>query len=377
MILTISFMVLIGAIIGGMTNHFAIKMLFRPYNAKYIFGKRVPFTPGIIPKRRDELSVQLGDMVVKHLVTPEGIRGKLEEEEFKEKIKDWSKEEGKKILKSEKTLEEIIKQYAKIEDIESVLKDKVKEVIKKTYNNLVNEKGKQSLSTILPDNVHEIIESKIPMITNEITQKAIDYLNTFQGEQRLEAIMEQVLEERKMIKGFVNMFVGNEQLVDKVKTEIINIIKQKTTQDSLNDLLSHEWQKIKNKKISEYLKEFNQDEILRTIEEKALDRIPINSWLNKTINNWTKPYQQKAIEKWVPESVDKIGNVLIKKIDDILVQFDISNIVKKQVESFPVERLENLILGIVKKEFKMITYFGALLGGIIGLMQGMLIMFIG
>lgn len=69
-------MIAVGALIGAVTNHFAIKMLFRPYKAVYIFGKRVPFTPGLIPKRRDELARQMGQMVTGHLLTTEGIKKK-------------------------------------------------------------------------------------------------------------------------------------------------------------------------------------------------------------------------------------------------------------------------------------------------------------
>lgn len=44
-------MISIGALIGGVTNLLAIRMLFRPYDAKY-FGKwRIPFTPCLIPKQ--------------------------------------------------------------------------------------------------------------------------------------------------------------------------------------------------------------------------------------------------------------------------------------------------------------------------------------
>ena len=35
-----------------------------------------------------------------------------------------------------------------------------------------------------------------------------------------------------------------------------------------------------------------------------------------------------------------------------------------------MERLEDLVLGISRKEFKMITVLGAFLGGLIGLIQG-------
>ena len=61
---------------------FSDKMLFRPHRPIYIGKFQVPFTPGLIPKRRDELAVQLGKMVVEHLLTPEGIGKKLTNEEF-------------------------------------------------------------------------------------------------------------------------------------------------------------------------------------------------------------------------------------------------------------------------------------------------------
>lgn len=54
-ILVVLFMIVIGAVIGGVTNMIAVKMLFHPFKAYYIFGKRVPFTPGLIPKEEEKL----------------------------------------------------------------------------------------------------------------------------------------------------------------------------------------------------------------------------------------------------------------------------------------------------------------------------------
>ena len=44
---------LVGGVIGYVTNAIAIRMLFRPHTAKYIMGRRVPFTPASFPKRKD------------------------------------------------------------------------------------------------------------------------------------------------------------------------------------------------------------------------------------------------------------------------------------------------------------------------------------
>ena len=55
--------VIIGGIIGYITNYIAIRMLFQPYEAKYIGKWHVPFTPGIIPRRKDAFAEALGQAV--------------------------------------------------------------------------------------------------------------------------------------------------------------------------------------------------------------------------------------------------------------------------------------------------------------------------
>jgi uncharacterized membrane-anchored protein YjiN (DUF445 family) len=55
---------LIGGLIGWVTNYVAIRMLFRPTRAVYAGRWRVPFTPGVIPRRKDEIAQLLGDAVV-------------------------------------------------------------------------------------------------------------------------------------------------------------------------------------------------------------------------------------------------------------------------------------------------------------------------
>jgi uncharacterized membrane protein YheB (UPF0754 family) len=55
---------LIGGVIGYITNYIAIKMLFRPRTAVYIGKLRLPFTPGVVPRRKDELADILGNAIV-------------------------------------------------------------------------------------------------------------------------------------------------------------------------------------------------------------------------------------------------------------------------------------------------------------------------
>ena len=47
---------LIGGAIGWLTNAIAIWMLFHPYREYRVFGLKLPFTPGLIPSRINELA---------------------------------------------------------------------------------------------------------------------------------------------------------------------------------------------------------------------------------------------------------------------------------------------------------------------------------
>ncbi len=63
----------IGAAIGYFTNDIAIRMLFRPYKAKYIGRWRIPLTPGVIPRNQARLAQRVADSITGSLLTPEEI----------------------------------------------------------------------------------------------------------------------------------------------------------------------------------------------------------------------------------------------------------------------------------------------------------------
>ncbi len=83
---------LLGAFIGYLTNRVAIRMLFRPLKPWRIFGIRVPMTPGVIPSKRHELAVNIGEMVGEHLLTSKEIGYALEKEKFQNHLYTLIKE---------------------------------------------------------------------------------------------------------------------------------------------------------------------------------------------------------------------------------------------------------------------------------------------
>ena len=77
---------IIGALIGYCTNYIAVKMLFRPYHPIRIGKWTLPFTPGVIPKRKPELAHAVGNAVGKSLLGEDEMLGMLKSDNVKETI---------------------------------------------------------------------------------------------------------------------------------------------------------------------------------------------------------------------------------------------------------------------------------------------------
>jgi len=90
---------LVGALIGYVTNLVAIKMLFRPLHEIRLFGLRLPFTPGILPRERAKLADSIGDMVQRELLTAGVLRERLAKTEVRENIGTAISSYSNKLLK--------------------------------------------------------------------------------------------------------------------------------------------------------------------------------------------------------------------------------------------------------------------------------------
>lgn len=73
----------LGAFIGYSTNWLAIKMIFRPLQPKYLFNVRIPFTPGLIPKSKEEISRKIAITITYHLLNPEKLHRLFDSQDFK------------------------------------------------------------------------------------------------------------------------------------------------------------------------------------------------------------------------------------------------------------------------------------------------------
>lgn len=185
---------LVGALIGYITNYIAVKMLFFPKHEVRIFGHRLPFTPGAIPKGQKRFAKKAGDLIAGTLLTKEDITRHLTQPEFETHLVNrfmeiLQKKVGtlaERIVQSPENLE---KSREKIIDAvsESILKSvkeaDVKQIVAEKGTEMIRKKLDGSLMgafisdhTIegLTAGVGEEIENYINQNGKAVISKAID-----------------------------------------------------------------------------------------------------------------------------------------------------------------------------------------------------------
>jgi uncharacterized membrane protein YheB (UPF0754 family) len=166
------------------------------------------------------------------------------------------------------------------------------------------------------------------------------------------------------------MLLGNVSLADKIQPEIIKFLNNEGTKELLSNLLAKEWDKLKAYKIADVEALIGKERAMDFIKNFVVNRLEMGQLLNQPLSTVIAPYKKTMIHELIPKAVDVLSGLVVEKVDTIIQRLQLEEIVRSQVKTFSVERLEEMILSISKREFKMITYLGALLGGIIGIIQG-------
>ncbi|MFA9457513.1 DUF445 domain-containing protein [Halalkalibacter sp. AB-rgal2] len=372
----IVFMVIIGAIIGGLTNSLAIKMLFRPYTEKWIGRFRVPFTPGVIPKRRHELASQLGKMVVHYLITAEGISKRLMSTTFTDGLTNWLQKEAEKFMNSEQTGEHFLKHQLGLASAYQRLNTQVGKLVEGSYRSYFAKNRYQKLDELLPLSMMEKIETNIPTVTDYLLERGEMYLQSSEGKDQLSVMIDRFLVQKGKIGNMISMFLGNDRLVDKIQPALVKGLQDDETKKVIQRLLHQEWNKWKQKELHELESYLNEEEIVSYVQQAIEKNLPIFHWMKSPIKEWSNQYESTVMDVVIPRAVTVLIGLIASRLEILLEQVHLDDIVKEQVEAFSVERLEDLVLSISRREFKMITYLGAFLGGFIGLLQGFLLFFV-
>ncbi|WP_018924228.1 DUF445 domain-containing protein [Salsuginibacillus kocurii] len=369
-------MILMGAFIGGLTNSLAIKMLFRPYEPIYVKGKQLPLTPGLIPKRRKELAEQMGKIVVEHLLTPEGIKSKLEDPHFKEEVRRWAKDQAKTYFYKEESLNEWLNRYITPIDLSETVKAEIRQKGNQVVSDWVDSHKDKPLREVLPAQVKAQGDQLVEKGADYILWRAQAYMESEDGKARVHQFLSNFLAGRGSVMNFIGSMVGNERLVERVHPEIIRFLKDDTSKEWVSHMLQKEWEQMLNRPAEDMLRGVELEAVMERVWTKLEVEVPLNKWFNAPLKDWAPEYEEVIINKWLPVVIDGLGQYVAEQFQSFLPSLNLAEVVRSQVDTFEVERLETLVLAISRREFIMIKYLGALLGGFIGVFQGLIFIFL-
>ncbi|MBU5437291.1 DUF445 domain-containing protein [Tissierella sp. MSJ-40] len=478
--------VLVGAIIGYITNWLAIKMLFRPYNEKKFLGVHIPFTPGLIPKEKSRIAKSVGETIGVHLLSPEIVTEALASDKMSNQIRAWIEHNINSLKQSDKTIKTFLismgdENYNKLlnsvekkftdficfqlrtqrfkdkvmdlienkvfdhysDDFYKIIKEKVellmedisssveiKEALKNAIDDKINklEYDQRTLNEIIPDNVvrgfkqyinehsedignalREMFEN--PLIKIKIKDSIVELV--FKNVNKvITMFMSPELISEKIFKAIEN-YINNPQ-VDENIALIINVSIDKLLQSKISNIASDVSSKINDEdisKVSDFILSYisnkeNQGKILGIMEEKMrssesdikekllgfiseklVDTLSsqelyenvllivqsiIEMLINKPISSMLENIDKTTIISVTNFSKNIFSNFAKSKLPYIVEQINISKVVEDQINSFDVAFAEEIIIEIANKELKAITWLGALLGGIMGILSPLL-----
>lgn len=370
-LLTILLMAIIGALIGGVTNFLAIKMLFRPYNPIYIWGKRVPFTPGLIPKRRSELANQMGKTVVEHLLTAESIQQKIMTPQFRNEIIVWTKQQLQQLKQSNLTVEQFLENIG-VTNSKQRIERKVEQLVQEKVTDWIQSHKEDQLKDLFPVQLNELVEEKFPVVADVILQKGNDFLSSSEGKMRLEKLVEEFFKDKGMVWNMLQMFMKNERLADIIQPKIQQFLSSDGAKDLLVELFRKEWHTLKEHQVEYVYEQWGAKRIVVPVQSGLVNMLQLEKYYQLPIAELVTQNEAIIVDQVLPKIVGTIFDRIFIRVESIMEKLNIQDLVREQVDTFSLERIEEMVIGISKREFGMITYLGAVLGGLIGVVQGII-----
>ncbi|MDR7314780.1 DUF445 family protein [Brevibacillus nitrificans] len=374
----------VGSVIGGATNELAIRMLFRPLKPWYIGRWRVPFTPGLIPSRRDDIAIQMGRLVEEHLLTMEGVRRALTHSGLENQLADWLNRVAQNWMQDEQSLRQFLQAAApQMFQEDGAWSDSVRQPVLLHWQSFVNrtlyQYEEKTLRELIPAAGKERLESALDSVSQLLLQRFREFLHSPEGQQSLQSTIRVLLGGGGgMFGGLVGMFLGDDKILGKLLPHLDDLLGRPELSQKLREMLGGEADKLLDKNVGEIVQWIGTQQVedwsravFAKLEEQSL-RI-----VDEPVSRLTSPIQEAVTTSLVPRMARWMVDSLEKNVERIFQRLAIREIVTRQVEGFPIERIEEMVVGISGKEFRMITILGFILGGMIGLIQSFLAIWLG
>ncbi|WP_419791376.1 DUF445 family protein [Staphylococcus chromogenes] len=373
-VLIILGMTLIGALIGGVTNMIAIKMLFHPFKAYYIFGKRIPFTPGLVPKRREEIASKIGQVVEEHLLTESLIREKITSEAMHTSIYNTVQQQITALQSDKVTLQSLVQDFHidLHEKTETWIKHFLNERLNKKYLEIENEQ----IETLVPQNLMHTIDEKVLQIDEVILKRARYYISSDKGYHDIFEMIETFFNKKSRILSMLQMFMTKEAIAERVQAELLRLSEHPKAKRILKTQIQEEYQRLKSMLIRDIVTKDQFNDKLEKFIEECISHLQIKQKMHTPLNRLVPDMFIYLKSEGAEKLTAFIISTLAKRLTSIFKKVNIAGLVEEQINRFDLDYIERLIFEIANKELKLIMLLGFILGGIIGFFQGLIAIFV-
>ncbi|MEH2143216.1 DUF445 domain-containing protein [Nostoc sp.] len=388
----------LGGIIGYFTNDIAIKMLFRPYRAIYIAGRRVPFTPGLIPRNQERLALNISKTIMGSLLTPQELqnlaRRLLQTERVQagilwllqlaiEQIKTDKNQKSAKIVAGilrdllGESLPRLLKVLARREDFLEAQINQIFDQILLEFQ-LSEEQATRLadwlLQVVLPPDVLRqtivdfLTDRTIQIIDEGFREKTSGtywvVANLFGLRNTLTRLRTFCLDEKEATNTRLQELTQDLQMRDRIRKLLQNLSLQNLPMGTVRQL-----RKTTRETVRHYLQNSGSDFLQGLTDSVDWENIA-GVLLNRLS---TSPVVSTSLEVMSQELALLLDKYLEKDLEVIVAQaipiLSIDQVIVDRVKSTSPADLEAAIEGIVKNELQAIVTLGGVLGFVIGLLQ--------
>lgn len=374
-------------------------MLFRPYKAKYIGKRRIPFTPGLIPANQERLAKRISDTIMGSLLTPEELQ-KL----------------ARRLLETERVQGVILWLLRlALDQVQSADKeDKTIKVIAGILHDLLGQSLPRLLKVLARR--EDFLEPQLNQIFDQILLEF--QLSEQQANQLADWLVQVVLPPEVLRVTIIDFLTDrNIQLIDeKFRGEtsgtywvVANLFGLRNTLTRLRTYCLDEKEEA-NQRLSELTQSFAVKQRLQEwLQNLSLQNLPISTvrQLRKTMRESIRSYiQERGVElmQGFSNSInwEGVAHILINRlrnspvvnsslivmskelalvlerylerdleniVEQIIPILNIDQVIIQRVQATSPKDLELAIQGIVKSELQAIVNLGGILGFVVGLMQ--------
>lgn len=131
---------------------------------------------------------------------------------------------------------------------------------------------------------------------------------------------------------------------------------------SMDDILESIMTESDKEKVTEYIKGK-----IKNIAQEKMSFVPF------PIRSMLEGYIMDTVDIEIRSAIDELSNDIINKAKE---RINIQEIVENKINELDLYELENLIIKVAKKELKHIEILGLVLGFLIGIIQGIIVIFI-